>query len=155
EGRDPSRSFSTHGYLSRNQDVMAAGVNPLEHFVRHGAAEGRSLAASAEHPTHLTGHAAISKINIERTRLKVHFGIKRILGPSLSNYLSSLLAALRRLALQRESRRSSTSETINENREIYLRDLFERSAAKAEKGSDYAPKALDALDGNELSVRLI
>ena len=41
EGRDPSPEFSTRGYLSSNPDVVATGVNPLWHFVRHGAVESK------------------------------------------------------------------------------------------------------------------
>ena len=101
--RDPSRSFSTRGYLSRNRDVAVAEVNPLEHFVRHGAVEGRnphplfSAAASADDPTvRSTGPTTNNKIrrNIERMHLKLRFGVRRALGPSVSNCLSSLLAAL-------------------------------------------------------------
>ena len=38
---DPHVLFSTGFYLDENPDVAAAGVCPLVHFVRHGAAEGR------------------------------------------------------------------------------------------------------------------
>jgi hypothetical protein len=38
---DPHLLFSTGFYLDENPDVAAAGVCPLVHFVRHGAAEGR------------------------------------------------------------------------------------------------------------------
>jgi lipopolysaccharide biosynthesis protein len=130
----------------------------MEHFVRHGATEGRiphplfSLAASADDPTtRSTGLTTNNKIkrNIEHSHLKLRFGLKRALGPSLSNRLSSLLAALRRRVLHQYSRRARSQK------DIYLNDLFGRSAAKLEQGVDYVPKALDALDGSELSVRLI
>ena len=81
--------------------------------------------------------------------LKLRFGVRRALGPSVADYLSSLLSALRR------SRRSATSEKISENKDVYLSDLFERSTAKLEQGLEFVPKALDALDETELSVRLI
>ena len=41
DGKDPSASFSTKGYLDQNPDVAAAGVNPLLHFEKHGYTEGR------------------------------------------------------------------------------------------------------------------
>ena len=148
EGRDPSPSFSTIGYLSHNGDVAVAEVNPLEHFVRHGAAEGRNphpLSSLAMPSRGLSSNNKIKR-NFERMHLKLRLGVKRALGPSISNHLSSLLTALRR------SRRRVTSEKIGD---IYLSDLFMRSAAKLEQGVDYVPKASDALDGNELSVRLI
>jgi len=33
--------FATDWYLSQNPDVAEAGMNPLEHYIRHGAWEGR------------------------------------------------------------------------------------------------------------------
>ncbi|SDA34562.1 serralysin [Methylobacterium sp. UNC378MF] len=42
EGRDPSETFSTAGYLAANPDVAAAEVNPLQHFLTSGLAEGRT-----------------------------------------------------------------------------------------------------------------
>ncbi len=41
EGRDPNAFFDTEGYLFAYPDVDAAGINPLEHFLYAGAAEGR------------------------------------------------------------------------------------------------------------------
>lgn len=41
EGRDPNAGFDTSFYLQANQDVDAAGMNPLDHFEAYGAAEGR------------------------------------------------------------------------------------------------------------------
>lgn len=34
-------NFDPRSYLSRNQDVLAAGMDPWTHYVQHGAAEGR------------------------------------------------------------------------------------------------------------------
>nr|WP_275668377.1 UDP-N-acetylmuramate--L-alanine ligase [Polynucleobacter paneuropaeus] len=41
KGLDPCPFFSSLGYLRRSPDVMAAGVNPLVHFLQHGIREGR------------------------------------------------------------------------------------------------------------------
>lgn len=41
EGRDPSAYFDTSAYLDRNADVAGAGMNPLQHFLGWGQAEGR------------------------------------------------------------------------------------------------------------------
>ena len=46
EGRDPSQYFDTTTYLAQNQDVGTAGVNPLDHFLSWGAAEGRLAQAT-------------------------------------------------------------------------------------------------------------
>jgi hypothetical protein len=42
EGRNPSRHFSTKGYLAANPDVAEADINPLLHFLDIGLVEGRS-----------------------------------------------------------------------------------------------------------------
>ena len=46
EGRDPSASFDTTLYLKNNPDVAAAGIDPLEHYLLSGAAEGRAIHAA-------------------------------------------------------------------------------------------------------------
>ena len=43
EGRDPSPEFSTGFYLENNPDLRAGGTNPLVHYLRRGAAEGRRI----------------------------------------------------------------------------------------------------------------
>ncbi len=46
EGLDPSAAFDTSAYLDANPDVATAGVNPLEHVLAFGLAEGRSVSDS-------------------------------------------------------------------------------------------------------------
>jgi hypothetical protein len=41
--RDPGPSFDTSAYLDANADVRAAGINPLEHWLLFGEAEGRAI----------------------------------------------------------------------------------------------------------------
>ncbi|NKC30587.1 glycosyltransferase family 4 protein [Falsiroseomonas selenitidurans] len=43
EGRNPSASFETNGYLMANPDVGRLGINPLLHYVTVGFAEGRNF----------------------------------------------------------------------------------------------------------------
>lgn len=40
--RDPSEKFSVAGYLGGYFDVLAVGMNPLDHYIRRGCEEGRS-----------------------------------------------------------------------------------------------------------------
>ncbi|MQP67296.1 hypothetical protein GE253_18375 [Niveispirillum sp. SYP-B3756] len=47
EGRDPSAFFDTSDYLTRHGDVKAAGVNPLDHYLIFGEAEGRIVTVSS------------------------------------------------------------------------------------------------------------
>ena len=42
EGRNPAPGFSTEGYLASYPDFAAAGINPLQHYLQCGMAEGRS-----------------------------------------------------------------------------------------------------------------
>ena len=46
KGYDPSANFDTKLYLINNPDVAAAGVDPLEHYLRNGASEGRAIYAA-------------------------------------------------------------------------------------------------------------
>ncbi len=42
EGRDPSPSFSTKGYLSAHPKVALKGANPLLHFIQSGRQSGET-----------------------------------------------------------------------------------------------------------------
>jgi len=46
EGRGASMYFDTSAYLAQNQDVAITGINPLDHFLIWGAAEGRLAQAA-------------------------------------------------------------------------------------------------------------
>ncbi|MFC1458351.1 M10 family metallopeptidase [Microvirga arabica] len=48
-------TFTAQVYLAANVDVAAAGVDPLEHFIRYGAAEGR--AGSGVNPAQAVGRS--------------------------------------------------------------------------------------------------
>jgi uncharacterized protein VirK/YbjX len=45
-GRDPNPDFSVSDYLSDHPDVRAVGMEPLEHYLTYGRAEGRRVKAS-------------------------------------------------------------------------------------------------------------
>ena len=46
EGYNPNPIFNTNEYLTANEDVLNAGVNPFEHYLTHGVNEGRAPNAS-------------------------------------------------------------------------------------------------------------
>ena len=46
KGYDPGPNFDTKLYLLHNPDVAASGVDPLEHYLRYGASEGRAIYAA-------------------------------------------------------------------------------------------------------------
>jgi hypothetical protein len=45
-----SGEFDVDSYLLANPDVLAAGINPLMHYVQYGRAEGRAVGGSVGHP---------------------------------------------------------------------------------------------------------
>lgn len=53
--------FSSEWYLSQNPDVMAAGREPLNHFVRHGALEGRAASPHFDTLEHIRHHPSLLK----------------------------------------------------------------------------------------------
>lgn len=53
EGRNPSVSFSSSGYLALHRDVAALGVEPLTHYLLHGRREGRALITAEGEQWHL------------------------------------------------------------------------------------------------------
>jgi glycosyltransferase involved in cell wall biosynthesis len=55
EKRDPSPLFDTSYYLEHNRDVASSGMNPLEHYLRHGSAEGRRPRGDPVGPTPTAG----------------------------------------------------------------------------------------------------
>ena len=44
---NPNAWFSTRYYLDTNPDIAAAGIEPFQHFIEHGRAEGRRFAPPA------------------------------------------------------------------------------------------------------------
>lgn len=48
EGRDPTKWFSTTGYLRANSDVAESGLNPFVHYLDRGRNEGRDPLGDAE-----------------------------------------------------------------------------------------------------------
>jgi hypothetical protein len=46
QGHDPAANFDTKLYLVRNPDVAAAGIDPLQHYLQFGTAEGRQAYAA-------------------------------------------------------------------------------------------------------------
>lgn len=61
KGWDPSPRFDTQFYLGWNKDVRESGLNPLDHFVNFGEAEGRPALAPLSQwwPEHIEGASPI------------------------------------------------------------------------------------------------
>ena len=64
--------FDREWYLQHNPDVVAAGVDPLEHFLKHGAFEGRSPGPAFDPAAYLDGNPDVAATQIEPWR---HFAL--------------------------------------------------------------------------------
>lgn len=69
QGLDPNGWFSSRRYLDMNPDVMAAGANPLAHYVLHGKAEGRPLSQGPDFRSHILRAAPPFEDHLQRLRL--------------------------------------------------------------------------------------
>ena len=58
--RDPGPKFDTRHYVEVNPDVVAAGMDPLLHYIRHGEAEGREPLPARKSPVRLVDSVAKS-----------------------------------------------------------------------------------------------
>ena len=68
EGRNPNAIFNTEEYLAANPDVAENGINPLDHFLMYGAAEGRApsdayqnVAANFDNETYLAANTDVAE----------------------------------------------------------------------------------------------
>ena len=59
-GRDPSPFFDSSAYLAAYQDVAAAGMNPLKHYLPFGIHEGRTLSPTASGGRGAAGGPAVA-----------------------------------------------------------------------------------------------
>ena len=80
ENRDPSPEFSTSFYLENNPDIRAAGTNPLVHYLKRGAAEGRRINGLsgylAEHFAELAGFSGLFDSEWYKERYGEEFDIQ-------------------------------------------------------------------------------
>ena len=65
EGRDPNSFFSTSFYLSLNQDVKKAGVDPLVHFDQYGWQEGRQPSAAFDDAAYLAANPDVAAAHVD------------------------------------------------------------------------------------------
>ena len=77
EGRDPNALFDTSGYLAVNQDVAAAGVNPLDHYHQSGWQEGRDPSADFDTTLYLIHNPDVAAAGIDPLQHYLQFGIGR------------------------------------------------------------------------------
>lgn len=79
DGVDPSKDFSTRGYLEIYPEIKAAGVNPLTHYVNHGIREGRGFPEKLEYRAKIErldingvrGWCVCKKVSTDRTEVRI------------------------------------------------------------------------------------
>lgn len=67
--------FDQEWYLSTYQDVAAADVNPTEHYVRFGAAEGRNPSPKFETAYYLQSNPDVAAAGVNPLLHYIQFGI--------------------------------------------------------------------------------
>lgn len=108
-GLNPSPSFLTDYYLSRNQDVRNAGMNPLLHYINWGQYEGRSPNPSDrnriytpnelcvvdyfDHDYYIAQYFRGAEIDIDPLKHYMHFGWRQGYNPSRSFQTNEYISA--------------------------------------------------------------
>lgn len=78
-----SGMFDVEGYLQRYPDVAAAGLNPVEHYVKHGAKEGRIPCDGFDPVAYLHRNPDVAVTGMDPFRHYVQFGHKEGRQPNL------------------------------------------------------------------------
>ncbi len=73
---EASRQFDKNWYLQQNPDVAASGVDPIEHYVRHGAAEGRDPNRKFSTTSYLRNNPDVAASGMNPFRHYVQHGLK-------------------------------------------------------------------------------
>ncbi|PZO77427.1 MAG: hypothetical protein DI629_14470 [Mesorhizobium amorphae] len=81
-GCDPHPLFHARWYLSENEDVRAAGVEPLSHFLTHGAQEGRCPNMLFEPAWYLETHPEVSSTGLNPLVHFIRIGAAKGFDPS-------------------------------------------------------------------------
>jgi CDP-glycerol glycerophosphotransferase len=69
-----SSMFDRDYYLNKNPDVAASGMDPIEHYVQYGAAEGRDPSAWFSTTFYLTSNADVKAAQVNPLRHFIEFG---------------------------------------------------------------------------------
>ena len=75
EGRDPNAWFDSDAYLAAYRDVMAAGVNPLDHYMAVGAREGRDPSGAFDTTDYLAANPDVAAAGVNPLQHFLQFGI--------------------------------------------------------------------------------
>ena len=84
---DGSGLFDRRWYLERNPDVAASGIDPIEHYVRHGAREGRDPSPSFSTHNYLIRNSDLATAGINPL---AHFVLLQRPGKGLYGKISKL-----------------------------------------------------------------
>jgi len=75
EGRDPNAWFDTSAYLQANEDVAAAGINPLDHYHQFGWREERDPSAAFDTRAYLAANPDVAAAGFDPLSHFLQFGI--------------------------------------------------------------------------------
>lgn len=115
--------FDRNWYLDCNPDVRAAGVDPLAHYLSHGAAEGRDPSASFSTLSYLANNPDVAAAGINPLAHYLRHGAREgrnplaerdLLHRCLSEYRHSVAVSLARMLPSRSVR--SNVGTIHSSR---------------------------------------
>jgi hypothetical protein len=67
--------FDSNAYLAAYRDVMAAGVNPLDHYMAAGAREGRDPSAAFDTTDYLAANPDVAAAGVNPMQHFLQFGI--------------------------------------------------------------------------------
>jgi len=93
---EASQRFDKQWYLQLNPDVAASGIDPIEHYVRHGVAEGRDPCPEFDTKFYLRQNPNVERSGVNPFRHYIEYGfnesraamplgkLKTIVGPLVS-----------------------------------------------------------------------
>ena len=97
EGRMPNRMFDPAFYLSQSPDVTQSGENPLVHFIRHGAGEGRRTHRDEWYSLYDTvsdEDRLKIKLRLAQLQYQPHFTVVLWAGSSSTEFLRAAVASV-------------------------------------------------------------
>lgn len=94
------RLFDQDGYLQRYPDVAQAGIDPIEHYVMHGAAEGRIPCELFDTAHYLESNRDVAVSGINPLRHFCEYGWKEGRAPSQGYDIVAYAAALKHAGTQ-------------------------------------------------------
>ncbi|MBS2024844.1 MAG: glycosyltransferase [Deltaproteobacteria bacterium] len=128
-GRNPNAWFDSDYYRGQSPDVAKAGINPLLHFVRHGAAEGRDPHPFFSTPYYVANSADVAAAGVNPLLHFIEHGLSegRRPHPSLANATPRTLELL---SLGHRPRLPAPTAAALPEEDVYQRWIREHDTLK-------------------------